>query len=202
MKNSPYSAKFIAFEGLDGSGQTTQAKLLTNALIKNKREVLLTKEPTDESKAGKRIRNVLDKKEIAEPLELQKSFAQDRKEHLEKTIIPALQKGTWVVCDRYAFSSFAFGTAAGCSIEDLVALNNNFLLPDATFLLKVPPAVCMERIGKRGKPLTLFEEEHKMQKIWEIYETLPNKFQHIHIIDGEQSIEKVAKDIWQTIFPP
>ncbi|MEK7542508.1 MAG: dTMP kinase [Patescibacteria group bacterium] len=201
MKKNTYPGKFIVFEGLDASGQTTQANLLTGTLKENHKEVILTKEPTGESEAGKHIRNVLDKKELLGPEELQRLFAKDRKEHLEKTIIPALQKGIWVVCDRYAFSSFAFGTAAGCNLEDLIELNNEFLLPDITFLLNVSPAVCMERIGKRGEPVTLFEEEQKLQRVWRVYETLPSKFQNMHVVDGEQPIEKVANNIWQITFP-
>ncbi|MEK7510114.1 MAG: dTMP kinase [Patescibacteria group bacterium] len=202
MQKNPYPGKFIVLEGLDGSGQTTQASILAAALQKAGREVVITKEPTLESEAGKHIRNVLDKKEVLDSLELQRLFAQDRKEHLEKTIVPALQKGVWVVCDRYVFSSLAFGSVAGARPQDLIVLQNDFLLPDVTFLLGVKPAVCVQRIRKRGKPFTLFEEEQKMEKIWQAYETLPKKFQHIHVIDGQQPIEEVAKTIWQIISQP
>lgn len=200
MMHNPYPGKFIAFEGLDGSGQTTQSARLASRLKEDGKEAFLTKEPTQDSEAGKRIRNVLDKREVLLARELQWLFAQDRKEHLEKTIIPALQKGQWVLCDRYVFSSLAFGVAAGAKLEELIAFNSEFLLPDITFLLKTRPEVCMQRIVKRGNPITLFEEERKMQKIWEVYETLPSRFPSICIIDAEQSIGKVAHDIWQIIF--
>jgi len=101
MLKNTNKGKFIVFEGLDGSGQSTQAGLLKDFLLEKGYEVILTKEPTIESEAGRKIRKVLDKKLNLSPKELQELFAQDRKEHLENIIIPALKQGKMVISDRY-----------------------------------------------------------------------------------------------------
>lgn len=199
MKKNIYSGKFIVFEGLDGSGQSTQAKILEDFLTAQGYQVLLTKEPTSVSLAGQKIRRALDKKEKISPRELQALFVEDRRTHLEEEIVPALKAGRWVISDRYAFSTFAFGAADGLDLEELKRMNADFLLPDITFLLKVSPSVCMRRIQKRGQPTTLFEKEKKLEQVWENYRLLPEQFENIYVIDGEASIAKVAEAIQKII---
>src|SRR4030042_494096 len=157
MKKNTYAGKFIVIEGLDGSGQSSQASLLRDFFIKNGKAVVLTKEPTQNSGAGRRIKEILEEKIETDPLELQKLYAEDRKEHLNKMIIPALKEGKIVISDRYFFSTFAYGTAHGANLEELIKTNDEFLYPDLIFLLRVRPEICIERIEKRGDPKTLFE---------------------------------------------
>lgn len=195
MRKNSYPGKFIVFEGLDGSGQSTQAGLLRNFLVKKGYQVVLTKEPTLDSTAGKKIRQILDEKIKEDPAELQKLFAQDREEHLKNVIIPALEKGEIVISDRYFYSTFAFGYSDGLNLDWLIKLNGNFLTPDITFVLKVAPKICVERIEKRGKVKTLFEKELKLAKVWEGYEKLSKIFKEIKIIDGEKSIPEVFEDV-------
>lgn len=187
--------KFIVFEGLDGSGQSTQAGLLKDFLLEKGCEVILTKEPTIDSEAGRKIRKILDKKLDISSKELQELFAQDRKEHLENTIIPALKQGKIVISDRYFFSSFAYGTANGLDLEWLIEVNNLFLLPNITFLLEVKPETCIERIEGRGLEKTLFEKKEKLEKTWETYKILPGRFENVYLINGERSIDEVFKEI-------
>ncbi len=194
IKNS-YPGKFIVIEGLDGSGQSTQVALLKDFLIKQGFEVITTKEPTQDSEAGKKIKEILGKKIQSEPVQLQKLFAQDRLAHLENTITPALKQGKTVISDRYFFSSFAYGTAHGADLDELIKLNENFLYPDLTFLLRVRPEVCIERIEKRADPKTLFEKQERLEKVWQVYEKLSSRFENIKIIDGEKSIEQVFEQI-------
>lgn len=195
MQKNPYPGKFIVFEGLDGSGQSTQASLLRIFLVEKGYDVVLTKEPTKDSDAGKKIREVLNKNTQVQPVYLQELFAQDRKEHLESVIAPSLKDGKIAISDRYFFSSFAFGTASGADLEKLIELNKKFLAPDLTIILKVRPEVCMERIGKRGEPQTLFEEAEKLKIVRLTYEALPGRFENVYIIDGEKSIEEVFDDV-------
>lgn len=219
MEKNPYQGKFIVFDGLDGSGQSTQARLLRDFLITKGLEVILgvgqpaqaglsqdflvgkgfevilTKEPTMNSDAGKKIRQVLDKKTGAQPRQLQELFTKDRGEHLEKLIIPALKNGEMVVSDRYFFSSFAYGASSGVNLEELIGMNQEFLLPDLTVILKVRPEVCMERIGRRGEPQTLFEEGEKLKGVWQIYQALPERFENVYIIDGERSVGEVHENV-------
>jgi len=195
MQKNPYSGKFIVIEGLDGSGQTTQAKLLRDFFVKEGYKVILTKEPTLDSKAGKKIREVLDEKLKIEPAKLQELFSEDRKEHLENKISPALKERKIVISDRYFFSTFAYGVADGLDLDWLIKLNDNFLLPDLTFILKVGPQVCIQRIEKRGAEIKLFEKKEKLEKVWQTYAILPNRFENVYIVDGEKTKEEVFSQI-------
>lgn len=194
MLKNPYHGKFIVFEGPDGSGQTTQASLLKDYLAGRGCEVVLTKEPTIESEAGKKIRDALDQKATIDPSGLQKLFAEDRKEHLEKLIIPALKEGKVVISDRYFFSTFAFGSL-GADIEWLISINRGFLLPDATFVLIVEPETSIRRIASRGLKTTLFEKLESLRKVIENYKNLNGRFENMFFIDGERSIEEIHKEI-------
>ena len=195
MKKNNYSGRFIVIEGLDGSGQSTQTELLKEFLTQNGFKVLTTKEPTLDSLAGKKIREVLDKNTQVAPVYLQELFAEDRGEHLENLVIPALKDGKVVISDRYFFSTFAYGASDGLDLEWLISINNEFLLPDVTFLLKVSPRICLSRIEKRGIPQTLFEKEQKLARVWETYEILPKRFQNVYMINGEKPREEVFAQI-------
>ncbi|MEA3292875.1 MAG: dTMP kinase [Patescibacteria group bacterium] len=215
-------ARFIVFEGLDGSGHTTQANLLKEFLIKNKVKVISTKEPTINSKQGRKIREILTEKKKVSPKTLQELFTEDRKAHLRNVIIPALKKGSMVICDRYFFSSFAYGVSDGLDLDWLIEINRNFLMPDLIFILKVKPEICLRRIKKRGEEKELFEKKEKLAKVWETYKTLPIKFKNIYpvrksgikieayegkvdfsngvyIIDGEKPIKEVFEEV-KTFF--
>ena len=193
--------KFFIFEGLDGSGQSTQAALLRDYLISKGFEVVLTKEPTLDSEAGKKIKEILDEKTKIEPVELQKLFCQDRKEHLEKKVFPALEAGKIVISDRYFFSTFAYGTSDDLSLDELIKMNDDFLLPDLAVILKVSPAVCITRIEKRGIPQTLFEKEQKLAKVWQTYAILPSRIGITLIVDGERQIKEINEEIKKVVTP-
>jgi len=199
MKKNNYPGKFIVVEGLDGSGQSTQASLLRDFFIDINEEVVLTKEPTLDSQAGKKIREILDEKNKIDSSQLQELFAQDRKEHLDNIIIPALKQGKIVISDRYFFSSFAFGASDDLDLERLIRINNDFLLPDLTIILKVRPEVCVARIEERGESKTLFEKQEKLAKVWETYKVMPERFENVKIINGEESIKEVFDSIKELI---
>jgi dTMP kinase len=199
MKKNPHPGKFIVFEGLDGSGQSTQAKLLSDFLNKNNFQTILTKEPTKDSKVAGKIKEILGKKIKIKPEKLQELFVEDRREHLEKTIIPALKSGKIVVCDRYFFSTFAYGKSEELDLEWLIKMNDEFLLPDITFILKVSPRVCVQRIEERGEGKQFFEIEDKLEKVWQTFEILPNLFENVYLIDGEKSIDEVFSEVKELI---
>ncbi len=194
MQTNIYPGTFIVFEGLDGSGQSTQAEFLRHHFEDNKDSVILTKEPTEDSESGRMVRKVLRKEEKIEPDELQKLFVQDRKEHLNNLIIPNLKNGKFVISDRYFLSTCAFG-GINLDMEWLIELNNEFILPNTTFLLNVDPKICLDRIGKRDKGFEFFEEEKKLTKVRENYLKLAERFPNIYIINGELSVEAVFKEV-------
>lgn len=187
---------FIVFEGLDGSGSTTQARLLQERLEKNGRATLLTKEPTDEGHIGKLIREVLQHKWEASPEGLQLMFCADRAEHLKNEIEPALSNGQFVVCDRYYFSTVAYGSLAVDDVEWLKTLNQHFRKPDLTFLLKLDPAECLKRIAGRGSEFELFEKDEKLRKIWTQYEALASENKNVIVLDATKSIEELHEEVW------
>lgn len=188
------AGKFIVFEGPDGSGQTTQANLLKKHLEEKGDSVVLTKEPTLDSDAGQRIHEVLEGAVQMQPEALQEFFVEDRREHLENVILPALREGKTVISDRYFFSTFAYGSL-DCDMEWLIKINSEFPVPDITFILDVRPEVCIERIQKRGEGTKFFEKLEKLRKVVAAYKTFPERFAHVHLVNGEQPVEKVFEDI-------
>ena len=199
MIKGNYLGKFIVIEGLDGSGKSSQVDLVVDLLKKNNKEVVVTKEPTTESESGRKIKQALRKEIIIEPLELQKLYVQDRKEHLENKVIPTLRDGKFVVSSRYAFSTFAYGYSDGLDVDLLVKLNERFLLPDLTIVVDVDPGSCIERIEGRGTPKELFEKKEKLEKVNEIYKKTPLMFENVVMINGERPIPEVFEDIKKEI---
>jgi dTMP kinase len=200
MKKSTYQGKFIVVEGLDGSGKSAQVDLLINFLKEKGKDVVVTKEPTLESEAGKKIKQALRKEIVVEPLELQKLYVQDRKEHLENKVTPALKDGKFVVSSRYAFSTFAYGYSDGLDVDLLVKMNDNFLLPDLTIIIDVDPKSCIERIENRGEPKELFEKLEKLMKVNEIYKKIVDMFENVVIINGERPMPEVFEDIKKEVI--
>lgn len=196
----PKYGKFIVFEGPDGSGNSTQAKIITDWLEKMNFKVLLTKEPTSNIIGGL-IKGQLshDWKSSAECLQL--LFAADRAHHLEKEIIPALKNGYLVVSDRYLFSSIAYGKAAGLPFNWLIEINKRFILPDLTFFFKVSSETCISRLKKSRFELELFEERKRLFLVWRNYNLISKKFKNIFIINGEGTINEVSERIKNILIP-
>jgi len=200
MIKSDYLGKFIVVEGLDGSGKSAQVDLLIDFLKEIGKEVVITKEPTMDSEAGRKIKQALRKEIVIEPMELQKLYVEDRKEHLENKVIPALRDGKFVVSSRYAFSTFAYGSSEGLNINELIEMNKEFLLPDLTIIVDTNPESCIERIEGRGEPKELFEQKEKLTKVNEVYKKIPNMFENVIIVDGEKSIEQVFEQVKRVVF--
>ncbi len=196
MKKNPYPGKFIVFEGLDGAGSSTQIDKLAASLKKEGRNPVVTKEPTNNIIGGL-IRGQLTKDWNSSMECLQLLFAADRAHHLDRLIIPALKDKKIVLCDRYFFSTAAFGSL-DLDRNWLLEINDQFILPDLIILLKVSPRECLKRMHENRFQLELFEEEKKLQKVWKTYMWLAKKFPHVRLIDGEKEVEKVASEIFLT----
>lgn len=194
IKNN-YPGKFIVIEGLDGSGKSAQVDLVIDYLKNLGKEVIVTKEPTMDSDAGRKIKQALRGEIKIDPLELQKLYVQDRKEHLENKVNPALQNGKFVVSSRYAFSTFAYGYSDGLNVDELIKMNEEFLLPDLTIIVDVNPELCVKRIESRGEEKELFEKIEKLTKVNEIYKKTPEMFENVFVVNGEKSIPEVFEEI-------
>jgi len=198
IKNN-YSGKFIVVEGLDGSGKSAQVDLVIDYLKQKDKEVIVTKEPTVESEAGRKVKQALRGEIVVEPLELQKLYVQDRKEHLQNKVIPALKNGKFVVSSRYSFSTFAYGYSDGLDTDLLIKLNEEFLLPDLTIIVDVNPESCIERIEGRGEPKELFEKKEKLTRVNDFYKKIPEMFENVFVVNGEKAIPEVFEEIKKII---
>lgn len=188
---------FIVFEGLDGSGSTTQAKLLCQNLQAEGLFVEHTSEPT-ENQIGKIVREILQGKWQTSPETLQLLFCADRGEHLFAEIEPALNAGISIVSDRYYLSTLAFGMVK-LDLNWLKKLNENFRKPDLTFFLDVNVEECLLRIEKRGNAKELFEKKEYLEKVRENYFALVKNDAKVFILDGKQSKSDLAEMILKIV---
>ncbi len=179
---------FITFEGIDGSGKTTQINLLKNWFEKKGYDVLITSEPTNEE-VGKILRKRLKEKTHGWVEAL--LFAADRALHCEKTINPNLNK--IVICDRYVHSSLAYQSAEGVDKEWIKCLNKMFPEPDIIIYIDIKPETAMKRIKSRKKETEKYEQENFLRKVRENY--LSMKGGKFKVINGEKTVEDVHKEI-------
>ncbi|MEM5874376.1 MAG: dTMP kinase [Candidatus Aenigmatarchaeota archaeon] len=189
---------FIVLEGIDGAGKSTQCKLLYDYLTKKNEKVFLTKEPTY-GIIGKFLRKVLEKKYELSNLSIQLLMMADRSEHV-KEIKEKLKSGYWVLCDRYFFSTIAYGSVEDDKYyKELLEINLKlFPLPDYLIFIKIKPEVSIERI--KGKKRKLFEELEFLKKVEEKYEKILKERKIIKkvkmiIVNGEKNKEEVFEDI-------
>jgi dTMP kinase len=189
---------FITFEGVDGSGKSTQARLLAEQLRAEGRDVVDTREPggTD---LGERVRElVLQGGEVA-PWAETALFAAARAQLVYEVIGPALERGADVVCDRYLDSSLAYqGLARGLGVERVLELNllvTAGLLPDRTFLLLVPLEQAATRRGAQPDRIER-EGDEFVARVDSAYRELAGIFaQRIMAVDGTQPKTEIAKVI-------
>lgn len=198
---------FVSFEGIDGSGKSTQARLLAERLRARDREVVLTREPGG-TPLGEAIRDLLLHAGDVAPWAEAALFAASRAQHVEEVIRPALERGAVVVCDRYLDSSVAYqGGARGLGVDDVLQLNLaavGGLLPDATLLLLVDPAVAAAR--RTGSPDRIEREDAGFhERIDRAYRELAERFpERIVPVDGSlppEVLTEVIDDVLRVLRP-
>lgn len=192
-----YEAVFVTFEGADGSGKSTQAELLRDALGGEGREVVLTREPGG-TELGERIRELLlDGPPMGAWAEAA-LFAASRAQHVAEVIRPALARGAVVLCDRYVDSSLAYqGIARGLGVDEVLELNlrvTGGLLPDVTFVLLLDPAVARSRWTDADR---LEREGGELQaKVDAAYRELAVRFPgRIVTVDADRPPETIRDEI-------
>ncbi len=164
------SGTLVAFEGLDGSGKTTQVAALARALSNRGLGVVATKEPTD-GPWGRRIRAMAASDEHPGPDEELRWFVEDRREHVRTLIAPALSAGRVVVTDRYFLSTVAYQGARGHDPERLLRESEaEFPLPDLALVLELDPGSGLARVRRRGvAPEPAFEEHDYLERVAAIF---------------------------------
>src|SRR3954454_868153 len=195
---------FITFEGLDGSGKSTQAELLATWLRAQGREVLSTREPGG-TPVGEAVRNLVLHGDELSPWAEAALFAAARAEHVERAIRPALEAGADVVSDRYLDSSVAYqGIARGLGEDRGLELNltvTRGLLPDRTFLVLVDPSEARRRGGEYRDRIER-ETEEFMRRADEAFRLLATGFpQRIVAVGGSRAPAGVAEEVREHVRP-
>ncbi len=190
---------FVTFEGLDGSGKTTQTKLLADALEGDGREVVLTREPGG-TPLGEQIRELLLEGGEISPWAEAALFAAARAELVERVIAPAVERGADVICDRYLDSSLAYqGIARGLGVDRVLELNLAAIrgqLPDRTFLLLIDAKESQKRVGDETDRIEGEDGEFR-EKVDEAYRLLAQMFpQRIESVDGTRPPEDISRLIY------
>jgi dTMP kinase len=190
---------FVTFEGLDGSGKTTQAELLRTRLEADGEEVIATREPggTD---LGERIRDLVLHGGHVVPWAEALLYAASRAQHVEEVIRPALSRGAAVVCDRYVDSSVAYqGGGRELGIERVLDLNLSAvdgLMPDTTFLLEMTPEAGLARINRSRDRIEL-EDGAFRERAAAAYRELADRFpERIRVLDGGRPVDDLAEEVY------
>lgn len=193
---------FISFEGNDGSGKSSVVKAIYEELEKRGYPLLLSREPGG-SKIAEKIRHIiLDKDNMGMDDKTESLlYAASRREHLVKTVLPGINEGKIVLCDRYVDSSLAYqGYARHIGIDEVYDMNKyatNGLLPDLTIFVCVRPEVGLARIKKNERDLDRLELEtiNFHNDVYNGYQLLLEKFPNrIVKVNGEQAPDTVKKD--------
>ena len=193
---------FISFEGPDGSGKTTQARLLADRLRDEGREVVATREPGG-TPLGEAIREVVLHGVEMTPWAEATLFASARAEHVERVIRPALERGAWVVCDRYVDSSIVYqGIARGLGADRVLELNmvvTGGLMPTRTFVLALDFETARERQAGYLDRIEREDEEFR-RVVAEGYRKLVHLYPgRVVELDASQDAESIAEQVDEQI---
>jgi dTMP kinase len=182
----------IVLEGIDGSGKTTQQAAIARVLRERGHDVLETREPTDGA-WGARIRAMARSDERVPPEEELRWFVEDRREHVEREVAPALARGRTVVCDRYFLSTVAYQGARGLDWEEILTESERaFPLPDRALVYELSPDAALARVRARGgTPEPAFERLAYLRRVAAIFAALERPY--IRRIDASAPEEAVRR---------
>ena len=199
--------RFITFEGIDGSGKSTQIRRLAETLQEAGHQVVLTREPGG-SPGAEDIRKLVlegDPDRWSAETEIL-LFTAARRDHLERTILPALAAGKIVLCDRFADSTRMYQGLSRGDLRGIVDQLHALMIgrePDLTILIDMDPATGLSRAKSRQTSEERFEDfgqglQEQMRKgFLALAQQYADRFR---VIDGEQDIDAVATDIAQTVL--
>lgn len=201
------NGKFITIEGIEGAGKSTQLAFIQRYLTIHDKPLTLTREPGG-TELGEQIRTLLltpTESGMAVDTELLLMFAA-RAEHVSKVIKPALERGDWVISDRFTDATFAYqGGGRGIDqqrITEIADWTLNGLQPDLTFLFDLPVELGQQRVRSRNEAIDRFEQEKIdfFQQIRDCYlERAQQDPQRIKIIDASQSIIEIEAQLTQIL---
>ena len=186
----------IVFEGIDGSGKSTQAEILLERLQEEDFDAVYFREPS-KGKWGRKIKKKALHSDSLSPEEELDLFQKDRRENVEKNLKPALKKKRIVILDRYYYSTIAYQGAKGIDEKLISRMNEEFIVePDLVFIFDIDPQKGLERIENRKKKDKLFEREDYLVKVREIFRSFKGeKFVHIDALKSKEEIRKEIEEI-------
>jgi dTMP kinase len=196
LKPREERGKFVVYEGIDGSGTTTQASRLANHLRAQGVPVCETSEPT-RGPFGAVIRQALEGRLEVDERALAVAFAADRYDHLFSTdrgIVARLNAGTWVVCDRYVLSSLVYQAANGMTAEWVQSINRYAVPADLTIFIDTPVDECLSRLSARGSIPDRYEREEMLLAVLERYRratSTSDAESPLVVVDGKGSVDDV-----------
>ncbi|MXQ72622.1 dTMP kinase [Clostridiaceae bacterium DONG20-135] len=198
---------FITFEGNDGAGKTTISKLVYERMLDKGYPVIYTREPGG-IKIAEQIRKViLDPENIEMDAKTEALlYAASRRQHLIEKVLPAIEQGKIVLCDRFIDSSLAYqGVGRQLGIKEVFEINQFAIeghMPDATVFLSLPPETGLSRIKSRAFKDRLDQETESFhQRVALGYEQILKQFaERMHIVDASQSIDKVAEQAYEEVI--
>jgi len=200
LKERKDAGILIAIAGFDGSGKTTQIEAIANEYRKRSRVVLVTAQPTQWFRQQPINRNYLENggnEKQARILALMS--AADRLKHVYDIILPALERGEVVICDRYIYTTFGLFIHRGVESSFISEINKGLPKPDYAFFLDVPPEVLRQRLMIRDKGHLKYEEQD-LDRIMSISSTYDMMQPLIIKIDGNREIDQVTHDIKRYLF--
>lgn len=206
MENKKTAGKLIVFEGIDGSGKSTQIELLCQTLKERKIPFYVTMEPS-ERPIGSMIRQILTGKAHADPKVIAALFTADRLDHLLNEvngIARMVEEGMLVLMDRYYFSSYAYQSVDAPMdwVIQANALSAQTLRPAVNIFLDVDAEDALERITKNRGKTELFEEKERLIQVRERYMEAFEKLkdaERVEMVDGSREKDEIAKDVWEIV---
>ncbi|NLN63184.1 MAG: dTMP kinase [Myxococcales bacterium] len=201
--------KLIVFEGIDGSGTSTQVRLLHETMVASLRTVHATAQPSG-GPIGNMVRQILRGRIVSRdnrPMDWQTMallFAADRQDQQQNEILPHLENGVHVICDRYVQSSIVY---QGVSADDSDAqrwigdANRYIIPPDVVFYLRIDAATAAQRRAARNEPAEIFDDVSFQEKLIAVYDRMAAMFPGVPVmtIDATQSVEDIATSAWRVV---
>ncbi|MFU8893776.1 MAG: dTMP kinase [Luteolibacter sp.] len=184
---------FIVIEGIDGTGKSTQAKLLGEWFLANGRQVVLSREPTD-GPWGRKLRESAATGRL-DPVDELEYFLNDRRQHVDELILPSLKAGMVVILDRYYFSTMAYQGARGFDPVKIRIRNEEFApVPDHLFILDLEVDAALARIGTRGDTANEFEQRESLEACRNVFLSLADE-PFAHLIACNDDVHAVHRKI-------
>lgn len=188
--------KLIVIEGIDGSGKSTCAKNLTEKLNSINLKTIYTFEPTH-LHYGAKLRDSM----LSENLDAEEElnlFIEDRKEHIESMIKPAIEDGYFIILDRYFYSSIAYQGAKGIDINRIINMHKDFIVkPDIVFIFHIPIDIALNRIISKRGIADRFENETYLKKVDKIFHSFKEPF--IYHIDTDKDIKIINDELFNIL---